>query len=474
MESPSSESTNTYDCDTIVPPILGFAKQKLIKNIMIELHSLLGWNTGFRTRGGSADTSGSHCAGGSNASASSERSSNLKRKRNNERDSNSQPPEDDRNNRPSKLPKLGPSSPHDNLSLRFACPYFKRNPGRHRKSRTCAGPGWASVHRVKEHLYRRHALPIHCARCCLTFKSEAELKEHYRSPNTCDMRDDEPPEGFDNEQEKKLRSRKRSTHTQTEEEMWKEMYRTLFPNDDEATFPSPYYDDRDDVSWMRHRSDEFSRYEDYLNRELPRRIRSEVELAVQKASEPLGVLIKRQLPEIVRNCQTKLFQAYHQSLDSEQSSLPTKQQAQDNPNQANCFKSPTVLPNNQLAPFFVPPPSSGDNRAMAFGTVTDFSVQYRPQHQNNLTNSEYGSRTSNLNGNFSLPPLDLFDNNSSYGSSNANVASNAIASLVNYEVIPEELDIPAILDGALSGVTAPFERAVNDSYTDHDWNYSNS
>jgi len=149
MESPYSESTNTYDCDMIVPPILGFAKQKLIKNIMIELHSLLGWNAAFRARGGSADTSGSHCAGGLNASASSERSSNLKRKRNNERDSNSQPSEDDRNNRPSKLPKLGSSSPHDNQSLRFACPYFKRNPGRHRKSRTCAGPGWASVHRVK-------------------------------------------------------------------------------------------------------------------------------------------------------------------------------------------------------------------------------------------------------------------------------------------------------------------------------------
>ena len=149
MESPFSGSINTYDCDMIVPPILGFAKQKLIKNIMIELHSLLGWNTAFRARDSSADTSESHCAGGLNASASSERSSNLKRKRNNKRDSNSQPPEDDRNNRPSKLPKLGSSSPHGNLSLRFACPYFKRNPGRHKESRTCAGPGWESVHRVK-------------------------------------------------------------------------------------------------------------------------------------------------------------------------------------------------------------------------------------------------------------------------------------------------------------------------------------
>ena len=47
---------------------------------------------------------------------------------------------------------------------------------------------------MREHLYRCHALPIHCARCCLTFKSEAELKKHYRSPNTCDLHDDEPPD----------------------------------------------------------------------------------------------------------------------------------------------------------------------------------------------------------------------------------------------------------------------------------------
>lgn len=149
MESPFSGSTNTYDCDMIVPPILGFAKQKLIRNIMIELHSLLGWDTTFQARGSSADTSGSYCAGGLNASTSSERSSNLKRKRNNERDSNSQPPEDDRNNRPSKQPKFGSPSPHDNPSLGFTCPYFKRNHSRHKESRTCAGSGWESVHRVK-------------------------------------------------------------------------------------------------------------------------------------------------------------------------------------------------------------------------------------------------------------------------------------------------------------------------------------
>ncbi|OCL09848.1 hypothetical protein AOQ84DRAFT_353818 [Glonium stellatum] len=53
------------------------------------------------------------------------------------------------------------------------------------------------------------------------------------------MRDDEPPQGFDKEQEKKRRRRKKSTRSQTEEGKWKEMYRTLFPNDNEATILSP-------------------------------------------------------------------------------------------------------------------------------------------------------------------------------------------------------------------------------------------
>jgi hypothetical protein len=32
---------------------------------------------------------------------------------------------------------------------RFACPYFKRNAARHQAWRSCAGPGWDTVHRTK-------------------------------------------------------------------------------------------------------------------------------------------------------------------------------------------------------------------------------------------------------------------------------------------------------------------------------------
>lgn len=34
-------------------------------------------------------------------------------------------------------------------SVRFACPFYKRNPARYISSRSCPGPGWDDVHRVK-------------------------------------------------------------------------------------------------------------------------------------------------------------------------------------------------------------------------------------------------------------------------------------------------------------------------------------
>jgi len=31
----------------------------------------------------------------------------------------------------------------------FACPFFKRDPVRYKNYRTCLGPGWTSLHRIK-------------------------------------------------------------------------------------------------------------------------------------------------------------------------------------------------------------------------------------------------------------------------------------------------------------------------------------
>lgn len=38
---------------------------------------------------------------------------------------------------------------NDDTRLRFACPYYKHDPQRFKDHRTCLGPGWPDVHRVK-------------------------------------------------------------------------------------------------------------------------------------------------------------------------------------------------------------------------------------------------------------------------------------------------------------------------------------
>jgi len=90
----------------------------------------------------------------------------------------------------------------------------------------------------RQHLYRRHALPIQCARCALKFDTDTSLKEHQRRPEGCEVREEGPKEGFDKEQEKRLKSRKRPPIGQTEIEKWNAVYLILFP-EDESKIPSP-------------------------------------------------------------------------------------------------------------------------------------------------------------------------------------------------------------------------------------------
>ena len=68
---------------------------------------------------------------------------------------------------------------------RFACPYYKRSPTKYKFSRSCAGPGWADISRIKEHLYRRHTLPPRCERCYTTFENDFALRQHTQNLVPC-------------------------------------------------------------------------------------------------------------------------------------------------------------------------------------------------------------------------------------------------------------------------------------------------
>ena len=92
---------------------------------------------------------------------------------------------------------------------------------------------------VREHVYRRHARPLLCYRCGEAFENEQLLEIHSKreescTPNSNPVQDD----GFNKEQGKLLRSRKRKVKPQTEEEKWIDMFKILFPNYRDS-LPSP-------------------------------------------------------------------------------------------------------------------------------------------------------------------------------------------------------------------------------------------
>jgi hypothetical protein len=82
-------------------------------------------------------------------------------------------------------------------------------------------------------------MPVHCQRCWQEFESQQQLDSHIKvaAVDICELTAGHPPEGISSETEKLLRRRKKSYAGQSEEERWKDIYRLLFPNDEDV--PSP-------------------------------------------------------------------------------------------------------------------------------------------------------------------------------------------------------------------------------------------
>lgn len=133
----------------------------------------------------------------------------------------------------------------DDTRPKFACPFYQYDPQKFKEHRTCLGPGWTEVHRVKEHLKRRHRLPPHqCNRCLRPFVDEDQLKAHQRKEKPCPIKDPKtvPKDlaaGFDGKKWDQLQRRLKKT----DEEKWKEWYCILFEVDASSSeIPSPYHD----------------------------------------------------------------------------------------------------------------------------------------------------------------------------------------------------------------------------------------
>lgn len=121
------------------------------------LKARFGPSPGIRSLAGSDQTNSSTATGGASKAASSEAPANnsgRKRGRGDESPPERNPNEsnqDGNGDDPNKRRKGNPNTKLSNAKKgkRYACPYYQREPNRFRETRSCLGPGWTEVHRVK-------------------------------------------------------------------------------------------------------------------------------------------------------------------------------------------------------------------------------------------------------------------------------------------------------------------------------------
>lgn len=82
----------------------------------------------------------------------------------------------------------------------------------------------------RSHLYRVHRI-FPCQRCKENFKSQEEVIKHLNQLESCPLRDIGLTEGITSETVEKLRSRKKTSKDQTEQERWEEIYKLLFTDE---------------------------------------------------------------------------------------------------------------------------------------------------------------------------------------------------------------------------------------------------
>lgn len=311
-ETESSGSSTSPQSSTgfmQVWPVLSPAKQRIVDIAMAEFHRIFANELGTNDPSSNRDFSeGSHSNGTGNSGNSSNGASRNSSSRKRSLSGGGSPPNNNRDD-PNKRrrPDGVEDSERSTAEKRFACPFFKRNPGRHQTFTSCRDPGFVTVARLKEHLYRRHLLPPQCLRCSVAFPTETSLKIHLRDPQGCEVREQISPEGFDKDQERKLKSKKRSQKSQNEEEKWRCVYNILFPDDNPDNMPSPYIEyQAPGISQINHSTD-VARFQAFSRLELPKLVRQTLEMAVEREAQPLGEKLKDQLVDIVKECQARLF-----------------------------------------------------------------------------------------------------------------------------------------------------------------------
>ncbi|KAI0127451.1 hypothetical protein BJ170DRAFT_372801 [Xylariales sp. AK1849] len=238
---------------------------------------------------------------------------------------------------------------------KLACPYYKCDSARYSVISSCCGPGWDTISRLKEHLYRRHALPkFRCPRCFSNFENAESLSEYARAVKQCLVSDSDPFDGFGEEIEKSLRSRRRSGKPGGRETQWQEVYKTLFPTDDTitttitTTIPSPYYDHAPHTQERtRYRQQALEEINSYICRELSPVLREELKTEIATELSIFEEQVKERAVEVFHKLIPKVLGRYQAKNEMTPPKSPNRDASSNrpqNPDAHNQGKWATPVP----------------------------------------------------------------------------------------------------------------------------------
>jgi hypothetical protein len=159
-ETTTSPGSTCFDSEDEPGPLpLSERKRLLLDKLMVFFYSILSEGSlrdSYQSRGSGAGYApkghqgqGSHSSSGQDSSphhslSTSPNDFRTQGKRTFDRD--------DEDERDGKRPRASDSSKSDNQAdsdAKLVCPFFRRNPERYQQQRSCLGPGWGTVHRVK-------------------------------------------------------------------------------------------------------------------------------------------------------------------------------------------------------------------------------------------------------------------------------------------------------------------------------------
>ncbi|KAM0798476.1 hypothetical protein BDR22DRAFT_374189 [Usnea florida] len=205
-------------------------------------------------------------------------------------------------------------SEDDGQGRLFACCFHKYDAQKYccngdtgSKYRSCGGPGFSKISKLKQHLKRIHRAPTHCPRCWLVVESQAEMSVHVNAEERCEQREPQIIDGVDEDKMRLI--------TNTWGASWEDIYEILFPG---APIPSPYYEAQtpapDTFESSSPGSRELRDFELYSRTTLPLLVEANLRAIVEAHVAPIEERVRAMVVDIVRTCQSTVARNFQLTI----------------------------------------------------------------------------------------------------------------------------------------------------------------